>query len=61
MIGGPLLFYFRISKVREFHEQIKDKVEVIKGIEKTFYGATEFSVKDINGFVLTFSEEENKE
>jgi len=30
---------------------------VIKGLEKTFYGATEFSITDNNGFVLTFAED----
>jgi hypothetical protein len=27
---------------------------VIKGLEKTFYGATEFSIEDNNGYLLTF-------
>jgi len=56
--GGSLLLYIQIKEIRKFHEAIKDKVNVIKGIEKTFYGATEFSIQDINGYVLTFSEDE---
>jgi hypothetical protein len=31
---------------------------IVKGIEKTFYGATEFSIQDINGYILTFAEDE---
>jgi uncharacterized glyoxalase superfamily protein PhnB len=54
--GGSLLFYIQIKEIRQFHEQIKDKVKVIKGLEKTFYGATEFSILDNNGYVLTFAE-----
>src|SRR6185312_572901 len=53
--GGSLLFYIKLKKIREFFEQIKDKVTVLKGIEKAFYGATEFSILDNNNYVLTFA------
>jgi uncharacterized glyoxalase superfamily protein PhnB len=56
--GGSLLFYMKLKKIREFFEKIKDKVTVLKGIEKTFYGATEFSILDNNNYVLTFAEDE---
>lgn len=56
--GSSLLFYIQIKEIRKFHEQIKDKVKIIKGLEKTFYGATEFSIQDNNGYVLTFAEDE---
>ncbi len=56
--GGSLLFYIHIKSVRTFFESIRDKVVVLKGPEKMFYGATEFSIRDNNGFVLTFAEDE---
>jgi uncharacterized glyoxalase superfamily protein PhnB len=56
--GGSLLLYIGIKGIRSFFEQIKDKVTVIKGLEKTFYGATEFSIKDNNNYVLTFADDE---
>jgi hypothetical protein len=56
--GGSLLFYINIKKIREFFELIKDKVNVLKGLDKTFYGATEFSILDNNNYVLTFAENE---
>lgn len=56
--GGSLLLYIKLKKIREFFELIKDKVTVIKGLETTFYGATEFSIKDNNNYVLTFAEDE---
>jgi uncharacterized glyoxalase superfamily protein PhnB len=56
--GGSLLLYIKIKEIREYHDRIKDKVNILKGLEKTFYGATEFSIKDINGYVLTFAEQE---
>jgi len=56
--GGSLLLYIQTKEIRQFHDEIKDKVEIIKGLEKTFYGATEFSILDNNGYVLTFAENE---
>ena len=56
--GGSLLLYIQTKGIRKLHEQVKDKVNVIKGLEKAFYGATEFSIQDINGYILTFAEDE---
>ncbi|WP_223818064.1 VOC family protein [Mucilaginibacter rubeus] len=54
--GGSLLLYINLKNIRAFFEEIKEKVTVLKGLETTFYGATEFSIKDNNGYVLTFAE-----
>lgn len=56
--GGSLLFYIQVRDIRNFFQSIEKKVPVVKGLEKTFYGATEFSVLDNNGFILTFAEHE---
>ena len=56
--GASLLLYINIKKIREYFELIKDKVTVLKGLDKTFYGATEFSILDNNNYVLTFAEDE---
>ena len=56
--GGSLLLYIQTNDIRNYYDKIKDKVKVIKGLEKTFYGATEFSIEDNNGYILTFAEDE---
>jgi uncharacterized glyoxalase superfamily protein PhnB len=56
--GGSLLLYISLKNILEFFDGIKNKVTVLKGLETTFYGATEFSIKDNNGYVLTFAEHE---
>lgn len=56
--GGSLLLYIKLTGIRALFEEIKDQVKVLKGLEKTFYGATEFSVLDNNNYVLTFAEDE---
>ena len=56
--GGSLLLYIKLKNIRALFDSVKDKVTIIQGLEKTFYGATEFSIKDNNGFLLTFAEDE---
>ena len=56
--GGSLLLYIKLKGIRDFFDQLKDKVTIVHGLEKTFYGATEFSVLDNNNYVLTFAEDE---
>ncbi len=55
--GGSLIFYIKIKGILEFFNKISGEVKVLKGLEKTFYGATEFSILDNNGYVLTFAED----
>ncbi len=56
--GGSLLLYIQTTEIIKFFDQIKGKVKVVKELEKTFYGATEFSIEDNNGYLLTFAEDE---
>ena len=56
--GGSLLLYIQTSDIRKFFDRIKGNVKVVKELEKTFYGATEFSIEDNNGYLLTFAEDE---
>ena len=54
--GGVWDAYIRMRGVREFYDSIKDRVEILMPLQKQFYGDWEFEVKDLNGYVLVFSE-----
>jgi uncharacterized glyoxalase superfamily protein PhnB len=56
--GGSLVFYINVNHIRDFFDAVRDKVPVLHGLQKTFYGATEFSILDNNNYVLTFAEHE---
>ena len=56
--GGSLLLYINIKGIRSFYERIKNTVTVLQELNKTFYGATEFSILDNNNYMLTFAEDE---
>lgn len=57
--GGGLTFYINVINVQEVFDSLKDKVEIVKEMHKTFYGATDFAIEDINGYILTFSQSAN--
>lgn len=56
--GASLLLYINVKDIKTYFNSIKNKVKIIKWLEKTFYGATEFSIRDLNGYILTFAEDE---
>ncbi|MBX7183442.1 MAG: VOC family protein [Bacteroidia bacterium] len=57
--GGALLLYIQIKGIRTFFDKLQAQpIPILKGLEKTFYGATEFSIADPDDFVLTFAEDE---
>lgn len=54
--GGVWDAYFRIRGLRELYEGLKDRVEIRQPMRRQPYGLTEFEVKDLNGYILVFSE-----
>ncbi|HQQ95824.1 MAG TPA: glyoxalase [Cyclobacteriaceae bacterium] len=56
--GGSLLLYIKTKNIRKFYDQLQGDPCVVTGLEKTFYGATEFSVRDNNNYLITFAEDE---
>ena len=55
-IGGSLTFYIKVSDIQKLYESVKDKAEIARDMRETFYGAKEFAIKDLNGYILVFSE-----
>ena len=55
-VGGALTFYIRIKDINSYYNQVSKKTNIIKPMNKTFYGTNEFAIMDLNGFILTFSE-----
>jgi uncharacterized glyoxalase superfamily protein PhnB len=49
--------YFNMEQVREFFEQVREKVEIVWPLEEMEYGQTEFGIRDPDGYTLAFAEE----
>lgn len=56
--GGSLILYIKLKGIKTFYESLRSKVEIVQDLHTTFYGATEFAVKDCNDYILTFAEYE---
>ncbi len=54
--GGTLTFYITISDINSYYKKVSESAKVLKGLEKTFYGATEFTIEDPDGYLFTFAE-----
>jgi uncharacterized glyoxalase superfamily protein PhnB len=56
--GASLLLYVKVKDIRSLYEKVKGKIPILRELERTFYGATEFSIKDYNNYMLTFAQNE---
>ena len=59
-IGGTFTLFISTRDVKNLYKKIKDKVEILKEMHKTFYGADEFVMKDLNGYIIYFSEAQDE-
>ena len=59
-IGATQTLYTKVTDAKKFHGQIKDKANVVLGLKTTFYGMEEFSIKDPDGYLITFASEVKK-
>ena len=55
-IGGSFTLFIEVENVDEIYNRLKDDVEILVDMKTTFYGMKEVTVKDNNGYVLTFAE-----
>jgi uncharacterized glyoxalase superfamily protein PhnB len=55
--GSLGTFYIKVKNVDQLYESVKGKVEIAADMRISFYNAKEFTVKDLNGYFLTFAED----
>jgi uncharacterized glyoxalase superfamily protein PhnB len=55
-IGASQTFYIEVEGVSDLYQALQDKVEIVVDFHTTFYGTQEFYFRDINGYILSFSE-----
>lgn len=55
-VGGSFTLFIEVEGVDELYERIKEKVQVVRDMETTFYGMKEFIIRDINGYYLSFAQ-----
>ena len=55
-IGASQTFYMEVTGIKDLYESLRDRVEIVVDFHNTFYGTQEFYFRDINGYILSFSE-----
>jgi uncharacterized glyoxalase superfamily protein PhnB len=55
-IGASQTFYIEVSDILHLYEELRGKVELVVDLHTTFYGTQEFYFRDLNGYILSFSE-----
>ena len=56
IIGGSFSLYIDVDDIDAIYKKVKGTCEILSDMHDTFYGTKEFSCKEINGYILTFSE-----
>ena len=57
-IGGTVLLYIDVNNIAEVYKKAKEgKAEIIVEMNKTFYGTNEFTIKDCDGYLVSFAED----
>ncbi len=54
--GASISFYGKVDNINQLFDNLKDKTDIVKAIETSWYGMREFYVRDPNGYILGFAE-----
>ena len=57
-IGGSILLYIDVNNINEVYKKAKaGKAEIAIEMHETFYGTKEFTIKDCDGYLVSFAED----
>lgn len=55
-VGGSLTLYIDVTDIKALYNKVKDHVAIVQEMHTTSYGAQEFAINDVNGYVLAFAQ-----
>ncbi len=55
-IGGGCTLFITMVGVNDYYDYLYTSADVVDQIKDTFYGMREFTIRDVNGYYLTFAE-----
>ena len=55
-IGGTITLFIEMEGIKELYKKAESNCVLLQKMHKTFYGMEEFTIKDINGYIITFAE-----
>ncbi|MDR2084498.1 MAG: bleomycin resistance family protein [Bacteroidales bacterium] len=54
---SAITFYVKVKNMHTLYEKLKGSVYLLGELQRTFYGADEFTIMDNNGYILTITED----
>ena len=54
-IQPSITLYIMVDNFEQLYQDIKQKHQILIDLHETFYGAKEFAISDVDGYVLTFT------
>lgn len=55
--GASQTLFIMMDGIHDYFNLIRDKVRIIKTMDRSFYNHDEFTIADCDGYLLTFSQE----
>lgn len=55
-IGASQTFYIEVEGLKKLYEALREQVDIVVDLHTTFYGTQEFYFRDMNGYILSFTE-----
>ncbi|MBI3511450.1 MAG: VOC family protein [Bacteroidetes bacterium] len=60
-VGGTVLLYMDVTAIGKWYETAKkNNCDFVKHLNKTFYGTNEFTIRDTDGYRVSFAEDETE-
>jgi uncharacterized glyoxalase superfamily protein PhnB len=59
--GGGCILYIEVEDIRSLHESLAGEADVIVAMRETFYGSTEFYIRDPYGYSIGFAQPNKSE
>ena len=56
-LDATMNLYFQTNNIEGLYEKVKKTEKIAIELGTTFYGSKEFTMKDLNGYFLTFAED----
>jgi uncharacterized glyoxalase superfamily protein PhnB len=58
VVGSSTILYIDVENIAELYARMKGNVPIVQEMKETFYGTREFSVKDSDGYIVSFAEDQ---
>jgi uncharacterized glyoxalase superfamily protein PhnB len=54
--GSGANLIFKTNNAKALYDKVRGRTTIVRELQTTFYGSSEFSLRDPNGYVLTFAQ-----